>query len=547
MTTINNFFKPQIANKKAGETQLSVFYTNDMHGDINRLSKLKTAKDSFENFNKNNSTLAMTAGDCFYGKNKDRLSLISKVMNLMKFDAMALGNHEFAIGSKGLSEQLKNINATSISANLDIGKDCPLQERIADKKLVKSAVFMKGGHKFAVIGASPFDADVGVSEDAKSGVRVKDIDKTIKAINEEAKNLEKQGINKIILCSHLGYGEHADLKVARETEGVDIIIGGHSHTTIEGVNTEDKGGNYKLNLVNSKRNEPVIITQAGKLNKYVGFLDVVFDKNGVIKTDSVKNDIADVSKFAEDKVVNDLMTETLGEKKHLANVVNDYDPECEFEERYTENPVANHYGKALMKAGKSQGVQVALFTTMDLKKGAVGEVTNYNVKFEMLPYNSDIVAIDMTEKDVVALLNITGSKVFSEFDPPLLRCEGMKYTLDQKYSNAPLTKLNLTDEDGNITATIDVKNPSETKKIRVAIDDYLLKSAPYSKDILAKYVNGAIHLGSQQSIFTDYLEREKTIDCAKPKDKKIEIKYNDLEKFCPQYSMDDKIKTLNKA
>lgn len=547
MTTINNFFKPQIANKKAGETQLSVFYTNDMHGDINRLSKLKTAKDSFEKFNKNNSTLAMTAGDCFYGKNKDRLSLISKVMNLMKFDAMALGNHEFAIGSKGLSEQLKNINATSISANLDIGKDCPLQERIADKKLVKSAVFMKGGHKFAVIGASPFDADVGVSEDAKSGVRVKDIDKTIKAINEEAKNLEKQGINKIILCSHLGYGEHADLKVARETEGVDIIIGGHSHTTIEGVNTEDKGGNYKLNLVNSKRNEPVIITQAGKLNKYVGFLDVVFDKNGVIKTDSVKNDIADVSKFAEDKVVNDLMTETLGEKKHLANVVNDYDPECEFEERYTENPVANHYGKALMKAGKSQGVQVALFTTMDLKKGAVGEVTNYNVKFEMLPYNSDIVAIDMTEKDVVALLNITGSKVFSEFDPPLLRCEGMKYTLDQKYSNAPLTKLNLTDEDGNITATIDVKNPSETKKIRVAIDDYLLKSAPYSKDILAKYVNGAIHLGSQQSIFTDYLEREKTIDCAKPKDKKIEIKYNDLEKFCPQYSMDDKIKTLNKA
>ena len=50
MTSIGNFFTPQKALKK-GEAQLSVFYTNDMHGDINRLSKLKTAKDTFEKQN----------------------------------------------------------------------------------------------------------------------------------------------------------------------------------------------------------------------------------------------------------------------------------------------------------------------------------------------------------------------------------------------------------------------------------------------------------------------------------------------------------------
>ena len=147
-----------------------------MHGDINRLSKLKSAKDSFEKSNKDNSTLALTAGDCFYGKDKQRIGLISKVMNMMKFDALTLGNHEFTPGSKGLAENLKNIDAKAVSANLEIGEDCPLKDRIADKKLVKSAVFMKGGHKFAVIGASPFDAEVGITEDAKAGVRVKDID-----------------------------------------------------------------------------------------------------------------------------------------------------------------------------------------------------------------------------------------------------------------------------------------------------------------------------------------------------------------------------------
>lgn len=545
MTSINNFFTPQkTANK--GEAQLSVFYTNDMHGDINRLSKLKTAKDSFEKSNKDNSTLVLTAGDCFYGKDKKRIGLISKVMNWMKFDAMTLGNHEFTSGTAGLSEHLKNIDAKAVSANLEIGEDCKLNERIADKKLVKSAVFMKGGHKFAVIGASPFDAEVGITEDAKSGVRVKDIDKTIKAINEEAKNLEKQGINKIILLSHLGYGEHADLKVARETEGIDIIVGGHSHAVIDGVNDKDNGGERKLNLVKSKRGENVVVTQAGKLNEKVGFLDVVFDENGVIKTDSIKNKLANVADFAEDKAVNNLMVETLGEKKHLATVKNGYDPECEFEERYRENPVHNMLADAVLEKGKKQGIQGVLFATNTVKGGANQEITNYNLKYEMLPYNSQYVSAEVSEKDLVDLLNATSSKVFGEVDPPLLRCAGMKYTIDQAGNKTPLTKLELTDENGNVTASVDTKNPSADKKVKVAFDSYLF-SAEYSKPILAQYKDSAQVVGEQQEIFSDYLEKRGTVDFSMPKENRITIKYNDLENYCPQYSMDDKVKTLKNA
>lgn len=543
MNSIGNFFTPQKAAVNKGETQLSIFYTNDMHGDINRLAKLKTAKDSFEKQNKDNATLTLTAGDCFYGKDKKRIGLISKVMNWMKFDALTLGNHEFTPGTKGLAENLENLDATAVSANLEIGENCPLNKSVADKKLVKSAVFMKGGHKFAVIGASPFDAEVGITEDAKDGVRVKDIDKTIAAINEEAKNLEAQGINKIILLSHLGYGEHADLKVARETEGIDIIVGGHSHAVIDGVNDKDNGGDHKLNLVKSKRGENVVITQAGKLNEYAGFLDVVFDKNGVIKTDSIKNKITKVENFAEDKKVNDLMVETLGEKQHLANVTNGYDPECEFEERYTENPVHNALADAVLQKGKSQGVQAVLFATNTVKGGANGEITNYNLKYEMLPYNSKYVAAEMTEKDVVDLLNATSEKVFGEVDPPLLRCAGMKYTIEQGKGKTPVTQLQLTDEKGNVTATIDTKNPSTDKKVKVAFDTYLF-AADYSKNILAKYKDSAEEVGEQQEIMTDYLTQKGTIDLAKPKDNRITIKYNDLETFCPQYSMADKKATL---
>ncbi len=542
MSVIGNFFTHQKPVNK-GDVQLSVFYTNDMHGDINRLAKLKSAKDSFERQNKDNATLTLTAGDCFYGKDRKRIGLISKVMNLMKFDALTLGNHEFTPGTAGLAETLDNLDAKAVSANLEIGEDCKLQESVKKKKLVKSAVFMKGGHKFAVIGASPFDAEVGITEDAKSGVRVKDIDKTIKEINAEAKRLEKQGVNKIILLSHLGYGEKGDLKVARETEGIDIIVGGHSHAVIEGVNNKDNGGTHKLNLVKSKRGENVVITQGGKLNEKAGFLDVVFDEKGVIKEDSIKNKLANVSDFAEDAQVSKMMTETLGKKEHLAYVKNAYEADNEFEERYTDNPLHNALADAVLKRGKSQGVQAVLFATNTVKGGASNEITNYNLKYEMLPYNSKYVAAEMSEKDVVALLNATSAKVFGEVDPPLLRCAGMKYTIEQGKGKTPLTKLQLTDENGNVTATIDTKNPSADKKVKVALDDYLFV-ADYSKDILAKYKDQAQTVGEQQEIFTEYLKEQGTLDLGKSEDERITIKYNNLTSFCPQYSMSDKRKTL---
>ena len=276
LNNIGNSFKPQ----NTSNASLSVFYNNDMHGDLKRLGKLKTAKDCFEKQNVTVPKLTLSGGDMFLGTDKKRNSFLVDFMNKFKLDATALGNHEFSAKSKGLAENLEKAEFKSVCANIEVDEKNDLAKRLKDKKLVKSATFMKGGHKFGIIGASPFDTDITVKEKQDgTGIKQMNVDQTIKAINEEAKKLEDQGINKIILCTHTGYGEHADLKIARETEGVDIIIGGHSHTVIDGANKEDKGGDHKLNVVKSKRGEPVVITQAGKLNKYAGFLNVVFDED----------------------------------------------------------------------------------------------------------------------------------------------------------------------------------------------------------------------------------------------------------------------------
>lgn len=549
---INNFFKPQNkANKLKGETELSVFYMNDVHGDINRAAKMKTAKDCFEKQNKAGANLTLAAGDLLYGKDPKRINVITKFLNALKIDATALGNHEFHAGSEKLSENLKNLDTTAVCANLEIPEGNKLKDRMAEKKLVKSAVFMRGGHKFGIIGASPFDTDITAKEKQDgTGIKQMNVEQTIKAINEEAKKLEDQGINKIILCTHTGYGEHADLKIARETEGVDIIIGGHSHTVIDGANKEDKGGDHKLNVVKSKRGETVVITQAGKLNQYAGFLNVVFDKNGVIKEDSIVNKLANTDNFKPNKGVSNMITSILGENKVLSTPKHSYMPMNEFQDRYMENPVANVLADSILDGArkKDKDVLCSVYTTNILKKGVDGQVTKYDVKYDMLPYNSTHVIADVTEEDFVKLLNATSGTIFQNFDPLLLRTSGMKYTIDEnadKGVNGHIKSVDFVDENNNVIKSIDVKNPSKTNKVKIALNDYLFIDKA-SKDILAPYKDSTKEIGQEQDLFANYLESHKDVDFDQKAEKRIQINYQNLDKYCYQYPMEDKIAAMGK-
>lgn len=548
MTSINNIFsnpfKPKYkANSK--ETELGLFYTNDMHGDVNRLSKFKTAHDKFLSANKDTQNLTLAAGDCLFGSNKQRNSLMVKLFNLMGLDALALGNHEFAGGSKKLSDSLDNTEFKTVSANLEIDKDNPLQKSIKNKKLVKSAVFMKGGHKFAVIGASPFDSYITSTD---KSVKVKNLDNTIKAINEETKKLEEQGVNKIILLSHLGYGEQADLAVARQTEGVDIIVGGHTHTVIDGVNTtapHDKKDVHKLNLLMSKRKEPVLITQAGGMNEYAGYLNVVFDEKGVLKTNKIENKLVDLNQFEESSIANKLMDEELGEKVKLADVKGEYSPKNSFSERNLANPLANAFADAILARGKKYGADISLFNGATIRGGAKGQITNYDVKFAMLPFNSEIKVVEISEKDLVQMLkNTVGSTMTTTDEPALLRASGMKYSVrnDKEYflngGTEPIQKVKIGKRD------IDVKNPDENKKLKVALNSYLF-SMPETKDVLAKYKDFAVSIGHEQEIFMDYLKEHETLDFTKTEERvKQTVSYGSRIEF--DSARDEILKHLNK-
>lgn len=81
--------------------------------------------------------------------------------------------------------------------------------------------------------------------------------------------LQKEKINKIIVLSHLGYEE--DLKLAKAVNGIDIIVGGHSHTQLD-----------QAVVDNSDPNAPKLIVQTGEKGLFLGQLEVKFNKDGVL-------------------------------------------------------------------------------------------------------------------------------------------------------------------------------------------------------------------------------------------------------------------------
>ena len=502
LNNIGNSFKP----KYTSNASLSVFYNNDMHGDLKRLCKLKTAKDCFEKQNVTVPKLTLSGGDMFLGTDKKRNSFLVEFMNKFKLDATTLGNHEFSAKSKGLAENLEKAEFKTVCANIEVDEKNDLANRLKDKKLVKSATFMKGGHKFGIIGAAPIDSYIGKNEVGENPTKVMDIDKTIKAINEEAKDLESQGVNKIILCSHVGYGDDKDLKIAKETEGVDIIIGGHTHTVIDGVNTEDKGENEKLNLVMSKRNEPVLITQAGGLNKYAGYLNVEFDEKGVLKQDKIINKLVNLDGFEDSKSVETIMEKYLGKNETLATIKGSYNPKNPTEERLLENPIHSHFGKAMLEKFKDEGAEVAVFGAPTLRGGANEKITTYDIKYAMLPFNTEIGIVDMTEKDLVKVLNANWDKYQQKaVIPDLCRASGMSFSASsQPKLNAEGEKVYIDDIKLDDNTTIDALNPSD-KKIKVAIDKYTLMTK------LPEKLEEFKATSTEQEAMIDYLKNRQEI------------------------------------
>lgn len=500
-------------------TQLDAIYINDVHGELIKYGKFVSFLAEHLNSKK---SLVSASGDMYIGKNERRNHAMTQLMNLSNVDIFTLGNHEFDNGSAALARQLKKANFKTIMTNMDIPSGNPLTD-LKNDKLFSSAIIEKDGEKYGIVGAAPIGVNLGLF-DKTDAVTVLDPEKTVQALNAEVKKLESQGINKIILISHLGYfGDGGDLNIAQKTEGIDVILGGHTHLLIEGTQRSDKDKTHLQNLVMSKRNEPVIIVQAGGLGEYIGHLKVLFDEKGIIAT---KNDLAPINdiftleefqnlpKTPYDELIDKINTKALGKNEIVATVKTPFVSSGTTEERNTENPTANLLTDAVYDKVKNKNVEVVLLHSPDVRGGLENQITTYQIKYSMLPFNGDFYYIELSEKDFVKLLNTEAMTSILTDNSQIIQCKGMSYTVDKTIQNPDYDKAicikDVVIKSNDTNRVIDPSNPSPDKTIKCAVAGYMFLDKR-TKDILANGKNKQF-IGKEQDILIKYLKKQKTVN-----------------------------------
>lgn len=210
--------------------------------------------------------LLLDAGDIFQGTpyfNIYKGEPEIKAMSQMQYDACTIGNHDFDAGMENLASQMdKHANFPMLVTNYDF-TGTPMEHKTQPYK-----IFKKGKLKIGVLGVSIEGR--GLIPDNLFGA-TKYLDPVQKA-NETAALLKQiENCDMIICLSHLG-NKYSDAKVsdeilAKESEFIDLIIGGHTHTFL------DEPLKYK-----NKNGNDVLVNQVGWAGIILGRLDYEFSK-----------------------------------------------------------------------------------------------------------------------------------------------------------------------------------------------------------------------------------------------------------------------------
>lgn len=368
-------------------------------------ARLKTAIDGLrdELKTKGENVLVLEAGDVFQGSlffTAYAGQAEAEMMNRLGLDAMVYGNHEFDLGPEPLARFIETADFPVISGSVDVSKDNLLAPLAEDHLVVEV-----GGEKVAILGATtPSTAEI-----SSPGPTVSFRD-PVGYLTDEVAALQAQGVDKIILLSHLGTVD--DERVAAAVPGIDLIVGGHSHTLYSNA---DKEAPYRYPvMVEGPEGRPVPIVQAGAYSKYLGHVTLEFDDKGEVTSATGDTRLLDAS-VTPDPGIQERISELSGpiaelKARHVALVGSDIDGSRETC-RAGECAMGDLVADAMLDRVKGQGVTIAVQNGGGLRASiGGGEVTMGDV-LAVLPFQNTLSTFNLTGSDVVAALENGVSQV----------------------------------------------------------------------------------------------------------------------------------------
>ncbi|TPM00655.1 bifunctional UDP-sugar hydrolase/5'-nucleotidase [Mesorhizobium sp. B2-3-10] len=437
------------------------------------------------------NVLLLSAGDNFQGSlfyTTYKGKVEGEFLNDMKFDAMALGNHEFDDGEAALAPFLDMIKFPVLGANVKANAQSKLGDRVKP-----SVVVEVGGQKIGIIGAVTNDTP----ELASPGPNIK-IEDDVKSITAEVEKLKGERVDKIIAVTHIGYNRERD--VIAKIPGIDIVVGGHSHTLLS--NTDPKAAGPYPTMVDNPGGYRVPVVQAASYSKYLGEFKVVFDDNGVVKSASGDPIYLDKSITPDPAVLARIKElgapiEALKNKEvaETTDVIDGSRESC----RAKECAMGNLVSDAILDRVKGQGVEIVISNGGGLRASIDKGTVTMGEVLTVLPFQNTLATFQISGKDLVAGLE-GGLSQIEDGAGRFPQVAGLKYSFDRSVApNAGRVKSVEVMENGAWTPI----NP--TKDYLVATNNYVRQGGDGYKVFAEKAKNAYDYGPGLEQVVADYL------------------------------------------
>lgn len=500
-----------IAGSAQAEYSLHVIHINDLHSRIEPVSKynstcapsndaqgecfggvariaakIKELRERLTAEGKN--VIVLDAGDQFQGSlmyTTYKGAVEAEFMEAIGFDAMAVGNHEFDDGPEGLANFIDKVSFPVISGNLDLSRSEALKDKIKDH-----IVLEVGGEKVGIVSALATDTD----ETSSPGPNVIFKDE-IQSLREDVANLSAQGVNKIIALTHVGLPK--DIEIGKAVDGLDAIIGGHSHSLLS--NTKARAaGPYPLMAGTT----PVV--QASAYSKFVGLLHLTFDEAGrVIRAvgdtqlldASVKPDPAVAARIGElAGPIEALKAKVVG---HAADVIDGDRERC----RRMECAMGNLVTDAMLERVKGQGVTIAIQNGGGLRASIDAGAISMGEVLTVLPFQNTLSTFQISGDQIIAALENGVSQVEAA-KGRFPQVSGLKFTWDEGVAPSEGRVQQVLVKDGETWVPID-----STKVYGVVTNNYVRNGGDGYKMFATEAVKAYDYGPGLEEVVAEYLTK----------------------------------------
>lgn len=274
----------------------------------------------------NHPLLTLHGGDAWQGSGYFKLNEGAANAELLRqfgLDAMVLGNHEFDLDNQKLARFIEGVNFPLLAANLDASQE-PALRGVANLKPYVLFAFA-GNQKRPLPDADRLPADQPVV--AVIGLTLEEMERLspntgklrftqeIASAQATVDQLKNKGVDKVVLLSHVG--NQRDLALAAQVNGIDAIIGGHSHSLLGDFSNLGLGSSdtpYAQLVSNQDGQGQTCVVQAGAYAQAMGRVQITFDSQGRVRACQGKNTLLAGSRFYRDATLQSPLDESARER-----------------------------------------------------------------------------------------------------------------------------------------------------------------------------------------------------------------------------------------